>query len=359
MEESIFIDWITQYFPGLVLRKVESFNDEAVKPTYLFRQFLKKKFSIDGKWASLTINNQLIAVDVVSMDSSIPLKARPSLGKASGDIPKMGMEYQIREQELTELDTLVAVGQHTEAIAKFFQDTPLVIGGQYERLEAMFLELLSSGVCEYTDTETVGAGIKITAGFLTANQFDSDLPWSNSSATPITDLQQAFDKAQDDGRTITTIFMDKATFNKLKQSTEAKQLFATSIGNFGSTLVIPNRTQFLTVFSDEFNANIVIVDRSVRTQRDGANTTLRPWAAGQITLVTTNDLGSYVWAKLAEANRPVAGVAYETADDFILVSKFRMNRPSLMEVTNSQSRVVTVLDNVEAIYTLDSTVTTV
>lgn len=359
MEESLFLDWIKEYFPGLVLRKVESYNDENVKPTYLFRTFLKKKFSVDGKWTTLTVNNQLVTADVIALDSSIPLKARASLGKATGDIPKMGLEYQIREQELTELDTLIALGQNQQALQKFFADTPLVIGGQYERLEAMFLELLSTGVCEYTDTETVGTAVRIDAGYLDANKFDSDLPWSNGSATPITDLQQIFDKAEADGRTIQSLMMDKTTFNRMKNSTEGKAMFAVSIGNFGTNLSLPNTTQFITAFQDEFNANIIIVDRSVRTQRDGVNTTFKPWEAGKVIAITTNDLGSYVWARLAEANRPVAGVAYQTADDFILVSKFRMNRPSLMEVTNSQSRVVTVLDNADAIYQLDSTITTV
>ena len=63
--------------------------------------------------------------------------------------------------------------------------------------------------------------------------------------------------------------------------------------------------------------------------------------------------------RLAEQDSPVAGVAYQTVEDFILVSKFRLNRPSLAEITNSQSRVVPVIDGVEDIYLLDTTVTQV
>jgi len=52
-------------------------------------------------------------------------------------------------------------------------------------------------------------------------------------------------------------------------------------------------------------------------------------------------------------NHPVAGVSYQTADQYILVSKYRVNRPSLREYTTSQARVVPVIYNVERIYTQD------
>jgi len=57
---------------------------------------------------------------------------------------------------------------------------------------------------------------------------------------------------------------------------------------------------------------------------------------------------------LAEKKHPVAGVSYETANEFILVSKYRVNRPSLREYTTSQARVVPVITNVDKIFTLDS-----
>jgi len=356
MEQSIFAAWLAEYFPGLTLRIVESYNDEKKLPTYLFRTFLKKNFSVDGKWETLSVNNQLVAADLITMDSSIPLKTRPSLGKASGDIPKMGMELALREKELTDLNTLVALGRNTEALAKLFADTPMVIGGQYERLEAMFLEGLSSGIVEVTNTETVGTAVRVNYGFLDANKFESTISWDDTAtATPLTDMQQVFDKAELDGNTIVTIMMDRPTFNRVKASAEGKALYATTIGNFGTTLTVPTTVQFLSAFKDEFGADLVIIDRSVRLQRNGVNTNIKPWKAGSVAFVTTNDLGSYVYARLAEQDHPVAGVVYETVDDFMLVSKYRMNRPSLMEVTNSQSRVVPVIDNPDAIYLLDST----
>jgi hypothetical protein len=65
-------------------------------------------------------------------------------------------------------------------------------------------------------------------------------------------------------------------------------------------------------------------------------------------------VGVLTWARLAEMSSKVAGVSYEIADRYILVSMFRSNRPSLREFTTSQARVVPVICDVEKIYLLDT-----
>jgi len=52
----------------------------------------------------------------------------------------------------------------------------------------------------------------------------------------------------------------------------------------------------------------------------------------------------------------VAGVTYQMADDFILASRYSTNDP-LQEITASQAMVVPIINNVDRIYTLDTTVT--
>lgn len=357
METSNFAEWLELYFPGITLRVVETFNGESLAPQYLYRRFLRQRFSVDGKWNSLSVNNRLVAADVIAMDSAIPLKNRPAIATATGDIPKMGIELAIREQKLTELQTLVAMGKLAEAQALFFSDTRMVIGGQYERLEAMFLEGLSSGVVVVEDTETVGTGVRIDYGYLAANQFESETAWSNPASKPLSDIQALLDAANLNGNTPTLAMMDLTTFNNMIKTAEVKDVYAAAFGIFGTTIPTPTRDQLNTALNDRYGFTIEVVNRSVTLQRNGANTVVKPWKTGSVVFTNTNDLGSLVYAQLAEENAPVAGVAYQKVDNFMLVSKYRLNRPSLMEVTNSQSRVVPVIDNVNAIYTLDTTVT--
>jgi len=364
MNPSLFLSLVQAYFPKLVLRIVEKYNDTQTNLPYHYRQYLKKVFSTDGKWATLSVNNSLVAADIIAMDSSIPLKKRPSIGQASGDIPKMGLEFTLNEKELTDLQTLVARlnynGSATtqQIVAKLFRDVDACIGGIYERIEACFLEGLSYGVTVIADSETVGTGVRIDYGYPAANAFASMVPWATAgSATPFSDVQRVLDRVSYDGNVSIRALMDRTTFNQAAATNEGKQLYASASGFFGANIPTPTLDQMNTATKAKYGLTIEIIDRSVRTQKNGTNVATKPWKPGAVVLIPSDTLGSLAYARLAEQDHPAAGVEYQLADDFILVSKFNENRPSLKEVTNSQARVIPVIDNVDAIYTLDTTAT--
>ena len=366
MNPTLFLQWVQQYYPGLLTRVVQRYNDQsnpAVALNYSYRRFLTKRMSLDGKWETLQVNNSLVAADIIAIDSSIPLKKRPSLGRANGDIPKLGLEFHKNEQQLTNLMSLIArlrgTGGNSDAqiAAAIMDDLPMAIGGQYERLEGMFLEGLSSGVVVVDDPTTVGTAVRIDYGYRSENAFTSTLPWSNTSSTPFSDLQRMIDFASYEGDTIMMLMMDRTTFNNMAKTNEGKAIYAAYAGFPGTTQPIPTLSQINPALQDRYGFMIEIVDRTYRIEANGVRKTKRPWKAGAVVGITTTDIGSYVWSRLAEQDAPVMGVTYGLADDFILTSKYSVNRPSLMEITNSQSRVVPVIDNPYQIYTMDSTIT--
>jgi len=355
MEQSLFIKYVAKFFMGLVTTVVNKLNDTKNVLPYYHRRFLKKDFSVDGKWESITAANTLVMADVVAMDSSLPLKKRDSVSKATGDIPKMGMEMALREKQLTDLRTL-ALRPETEAqlIVKIFNDIPRVIGGIYERNEAIFLEALSTGVTVIDDTENVGTGIRLDYNVPSGNKFGVATVWSNTAATPLVDLQRAWNKAKTDGNIVIKWLMDRTAFNNMVKTTEVKQFYAFSIGFVGTATQVPSLSKINSALQDTYGYSIEIIDRSVRFEKNGTQTVATPWADGQITGICSESLGSLVYARLAEQDFPVAGVNYQVADDFILVSKYRANKPSLAEWTSSQARVVPVLANVDQLYMMDS-----
>lgn len=356
MEQSLFFQLVARYFPGITLRVVEMLNDSKATPMYYHKRMLRMEYSTNGKWESINAANTLVMADVVAMDSPLPLKKRDSISKASGDIPKMGMELKLNEKQLTELDVLSAMPGTTEQLlAKLFADTPKVIGGVYERNEKMFLEGLSSGVTLVEDTENVGTGIRLDYGYLTANKFGVTVLWSDAAnAKPFDDIQRVLNKANMDGNTITTVKLDRTAFNNMAATTQAKQLFAFSQGYVGSNIPAPSLSQLNTFVSDRYGFTFEIIDRSVRYEKNGVQTAMKPWKDGAVIFLTADQVGSLTWARLAEMNHPVANVSYQTADQYILVSKYRQNQPSLTEVTSSQARAVPVIINVDQIYSLDS-----
>ncbi|MEN0095901.1 MAG: hypothetical protein AAGB30_11000 [Pedobacter sp.] len=355
MEESLFIKWVQKFFPGITIRVVETLNGEDRIASYLHRTMLRKEESVDGKWNSLLSDNVTVAADIVAMDSSLPLKSRPAISAANGDIPKMGMELKLNENQLTALDTLVAKNAtDAQIIAKLFADTPRCITGIYEQNEATFLQGLSTGVV-LVDSNNVGTGVRLDYNYLSANKFGAAVVWSGSP-TPVTDCQRVISKASEKGHTIRYIMMDRTSFNRMRNSAEGKSLYAVSTGNFGSTQLVPTAVQFNSAFKDETGAEIIIVERSVNFEKDGVKTNVKPWSAGKVVFLTSLEVGSLIWATLAETNHPAKNVTYSLVDDFILVSKYVLNKPSTAEFTSSQARVVPVISNVDQIYLLDTLV---
>lgn len=366
MEQSFYLEQVKEYFPGIAAGIVSKLNDSQNpnNRVYWHRRLLTKEYTPDLKWQSLsTFNDYFVAADIVAMDSSLPLKSRGSIARASGDISKMGMEMALREKQLTDLGIIARTRgpQSSELLARLFADTAKVITGIYENLEYMFLMGLSTGITVKQDPENVGTGVRLDYGYLNENKFGtSGAVWSGNptTATPFTDLSNIQKFAATKGKRIAKWLMDQATFDAMIASTEVKESVAVNVGFFGAiaNMPIPTPDQVRAAARARYGFEFEIVDRSVTFERDGVRSTSTPWDAGAVIgLVNPNNVGTITWGTLAEVEHPVSSVQYQTVDDFILVSKFRINQPSLAEITRSQALVVPVINDVDNIFLLDST----
>lgn len=353
MEQSLFIEYIQQYFAKLALGVVEKLNDSTNPVVYYHRRMLTKAFSFSGKWEALNANYSRVAADIVAMDSPLPLKKRDVMGKASGDIPKMGLELKLNETQLTELMTLAQLpNQEPTILAKIFADLPRVIEAVYETNEFMFLEGLSTGVSSTPDDST-GQLIRLDFGYKAANLSGVEIDWATSAtAKPLDDIERMMALASTNGSSIGTVKMDSETFKKFAATDQVKNMVAFSVGFVGSTIPIPNLEGVNRALE---GYSIEVIKRTVTFEKDGVRLVKTPWADGQVILMPNDNAGVLAWANLAETLSPVAGVTYQNVDDFILTSKFRTNRPALAEWTNSQARVIPVISNVDSIFRLDTT----
>lgn len=357
MTTSLFTEYVAKWFGQIIGQITEKINGKEgeVKP-YFYKAFLKPEETLDLSYASLQSNGSVVAVDVVTMDSELPLKKRDTIKKAEGSIPKMGSKMALNEKQLSDLKILQLKGDKEAAlVVKLFQDAKRLVIGVAERLEYMFLESLSTGLTIIDDsTNNNGAGIRVDFGIPEANKFGVGFLWSDTAnSVPIDDFNRILEAADKNGHVITHVFMDRNTIAKFRQSTQVKEAYASFVGFIGSTIPIPNLKKVNEMVADEFGIQIIEVNKSVRTESNGVQTSVKPWAAGQVTFVTTLDLGTLTFGELAEASSPVDGVAYETSDNFILVSKYRKNDP-LREFTSVQAMVLPVLQNTGALYFLDT-----
>ena len=81
---------------------------------------------------------------------------------------------------------------------------------------------------------------------------------------------------------------------------------------------------------------------------------MKPWNPNRLVYLTTTMVGKLVWGILAEKTAPVAGVNYQTVDEYKLISKFRTTNP-LTETTAGQMMALTVIEGVDQIYCQDIT----
>ena len=353
---SIFASYVDKFFKGFVGRFTELFNGKREAPTYLYTSMLTEEYTPDLTWNSTSLNNSIVAADVVAMDSSLPLKKRSTISRASGDVAKIGMKLSLKEKQISDIMVMQSKGQQEADIARRVLDNvPKVINGIHTRVEIMFEQALSSGqVLVSSDNE--GVGIRVDFGYKAENTFHATTAaWSSTSATPLDDIRQLFDAASNNSDTISDIWMSEQYFNYARKTEQVKELVAANnnqVITASSSLPVPNRSKTLEALNDEFSATFHIINNSYKVEdKAGNQTPVKPWVQPNIVGTPSAVVGRLVYGTLAEDLNRVAGVTYSKSG-FILVSEYSVNEPSLAEFTASQALAMPVIDDGEHIYIL-------
>lgn len=342
MNQSLFLNLVEKYFPGLV---VQVYTEIVTNNSYTFIADLDTRFSITGTWESIGGINKSVRADVISLDASIPLKRANPIKTASGDIPKVATKRHLNETDLTMLQMLMSRdGEDTAQIRRqVFEHVGEVIKGQLEAYEAMYLSCLSGGGVLVVDTnKNVGTGIRVDFKMPTDNTFNASKVWGQPDYKPLTDISNMIENARVSGLNITRLKMDQDTFNKIKNSDEARALVYLGVDN---PPLITNQALNDLLLS-EYRVRVEIQDKVSVYEIDGVQTVEMPWKAGQIIGLESGKNGTFVWSEVAEMNFPSNLCNYQRTgnQNFILVKKYRTVDPALAEYTASESRALPVLD---------------
>lgn len=360
MTQSSYIE-IYKLFAEAIISKLHTQGeplDSAGSPRYLHKLLLTPERSIDGRFDTASYISANFAADLVAMNSPLPLKSRPSVGRSTGEIVKMGVMYQLFEDELSKIDEMMLKGATNAEIArKLLENSKRAITAIEETCEAMFLQGLSSGFTEVADADNVGVAVRLDFGYLPENKFNVAELWADpKKAKPLSDVRKVLKKAEEDGHIVTDVYMDTETFDQFARAEEVRAYYASrrDIATPPAVLSSDRISEELRGDSD-FGFTIHRVNRVIRRQRDGQTTTYRPWEAGKVVFTCSQKVGMLSYAQLAEENHPAEHVRYSKGGEHghILVSLYRLNNP-LQEVTSAQARVTPVIGNVGEIYQLDA-----
>ena len=356
-QETLFPEYVERYFGKLIGKITEKYNEKKKKETLLYKTMLSEEYSADLNWGATELNNVIVAADVVSMDSSIPLKKRGKLANATGKLPKIAIKFRKGEKDISDLNVAMARGTDEATIAaKVLNDIPRVVDGTDARIEMMFEEALSTGSTLVESSDNDGTGVRVNF-YKDKNQFKALVSdWSNMKlATPQDDLQQLFSRASEDGNSIPVVMMSKKYFNLFRRSKQGKELAASYAGRIftdDTILPVPGKQAFLDALADEFGATFKIVDSSFKVQNyDGTEKSVRPWVEANIVGLPSENVGRLVYGTLAEETNPVEAVSYQKSGSFLLISKYSNNDP-LEEFTAGQALVLPVIDGADSIYLL-------
>ncbi len=356
MAQHLFIDWAKENLPGITVRVVSKLNDENRIQPYRFLSMLSPRFSVTGMWNSVGINGRMVMADVVALDSSIPLKSRPAISRASGKIAKMGLEMQLNEEQLTELDTMVATGIPDQQIMNaLFSDVGTVISGIYERIEYLLLQALSTGTALTTDADNVGVGIRMDYQVPVSHKRGVTTLWSNNLAKRMDDIQALIDAADANGDVFVHAMADRTAIKALLADAQFREYWGFGRGFAGDYSKIPNLDEetVIALFQNKWGITLEVVNRKFKAEQNGIISNITPWQDGVISFLTDRNVGDLVYATLAEDNHRDESVVYAKPNEYILVSRGVDSKPSLREYTKSQARVAPAI-NGDSIYLLDT-----
>lgn len=355
MVQSQFVEYIRKIFPRLqnVVDTVNGKRNGEQKRTYLHKTMLRKVYSADQKWSNAAVNTTYVAADMVSMNSPLPIKSRDAIAHANGSLPKIGMKKIMFESDINAVNIMKAQGAEWTNIANKLTSDPIACSvGIDEQNEANFLTGLSNGIVAVEDENNTGTALRINFGYLPENCFGVE----TQNELTLDDIKRVLANADNNGDTIITIAIALSTYNKLRQTQGAKGLVANYRGQtFDSStkLPVPTASLFDEAFADDNNGvRFLKIDRSIISEKNGKRKPYKPWNPNKLIFLTTEEVGALVWGTLAEKTNPVEGVVYSTVDEYKLISRYRTTEP-FTETTSGQALVLSVIENVDQIYSLD------
>jgi len=126
-----------------------------------------------------------VTADIVSLDSSLPLKKRDSIGKVEGRIPKIGMKKTLNENQMDEIELLKARGQFDRVRNVLYNDAFKCVEGVEEMKEYLALQAVSTGAIVVADEDKPGIGIRVDFAIDADNQYGVTNTWDNTAINPL------------------------------------------------------------------------------------------------------------------------------------------------------------------------------
>ena len=330
-------------------------------PSFGFQQYFPLTYTSSLNWESLQVDGDLsVSADLIAHDSSANLKSRPDTKMQMGEIPKVSIINRVAEKTLHDYYALQnsPAGLEAEIYRIIFGDVRRGYEGVHMRMEHLAMQALSTGVAETDATNNEGVPFKATYAIPAANKTGVAVLWSNAATSkPISDLEAKVEFARSKGHVITSILMDRTTFNYLRNADATKALYSGRLGLNAGTLT-PTLDNINIVLSAEGLPSIKIMDSTVNMEsKAGVISTVPTWTAGYVTLLTGGTTGRTQWTQTAE-EKGGADLANKNSisanRDIVRLTRWNTFDPYRI-LTKGEAVAFPVLSNVSQVYMMNTT----
>ncbi|MBP3950334.1 major capsid protein [Bacillus suaedae] len=167
---------------------------------YVLRAFLPNQPTKDINFAYNVVNGKYAqAASITGFNASAPLRDTKSLEKHFGSVAKVQHGFRLDEEQLLRFNRPRDDEEKDMAVDYVYQETDDLIAGVYDIEEYLRAQALYSGVLQYEDTEN-DIQINVDFGIPAENKLTVTVPWSDSTSTPLTDIQTAVKQYQEQNK---------------------------------------------------------------------------------------------------------------------------------------------------------------
>lgn len=345
MDKSLYFQVIANLFPSLAVQILE---EKKGDPDYSFLERLTEEYSIDGTFEVLTGSKKTIKADIVAMDSSAPLKTRPTLNVAYGKVPKILQGRKMLESDIKRINIMRAkFGDRDDRVRDaVFNDSRANVEGILDTMEELFLKGLSAGVVNIGADNVGLTEVRLDYGFKASQKRGVPVVWTNTAtSTPIDDINDIVTRASQNGTRLTEVHMNATTFGLMLKSAQTKEALA-DVGYI-------TERRLKDFFRDEMGLSINVITRVVTAEIDGVQTTTSAWTDGMVTFTQGGILGSVFYTDTAEHEARSECSLYAEPNAYILASMWRDVNP-IREQSNAQAMALPVITDVDNIWQLNT-----
>lgn len=313
-----------------------------------------------------------VMADVVSYNSSAPLKTRKTINKLTGSIPSIRVKRQMSESDINDYNAFKTMASNdvgNELLKLVFGDTEFVFNCVLGRLEWFALQVLALGQISLSKVNNVG-------GIVTEEVIDFQLPAANkkkmvnntdrrwiaantATCKPITDIRAVVRAAKLAGANPQYILMNESKFSVMVTMDEVKN-FVVPYTTWGTTKIsmVPSQQILNQTLKAMGLPQIVIIDTVV--SYEGEDHTLHnvdPWlnASGEdrhVVFIDDTKCGNTLRGPIAEETNPPKQ-ATQAKREGILISTWSKIDP-VTQFTKGEINAFPSCPSIDHIYNLDT-----